>query len=126
MKLIAKELNIPVICLAQLNRDVDKRSGSNHKPQLSDLRGSAAIEHDADTVMFIHRPEMYGQEFDEEGNSMKDYGEIIVAKHRSGETGLCKFVHNGSMTDFFKYNVDIDNNNQKDNTEIDFNQECSF
>ena len=86
LKSIAKELDIPIIALSQLNRSVEMRSG-NKRPQLSDLRESGAIEQDADLVLFIHRPEYYGIDVDEEGNSLKGIAEIIVAKHRNGMTG---------------------------------------
>lgn len=93
LKSIAKELNIPIIALSQLNRSVEMRSG-NKRPQLSDLRESGAIEQDADLVLFIHRPEYYGLDVDEEGNSLRGIAEIIVAKHRNGATGdiQLKFV----------------------------------
>jgi replicative DNA helicase len=83
LKAIAKELNVPIIALSQLNRSVELRTG-NKRPQLSDLRESGAIEQDADLVIFIHRPEKYGLDVDEEGNSLKGLAEIIVAKHRNG------------------------------------------
>jgi replicative DNA helicase len=86
LKAIAKELNVPIIALSQLNRSVELRSG-NKRPQLSDLRESGAIEQDADLVLFIHRPEKYGIDQDEEGNSLKGLAEIIVAKHRNGAIG---------------------------------------
>lgn len=86
LKSIAKELNIPIIALSQLNRSVEMRSG-NKRPQLSDLRESGAIEQDADLVIFIHRPEYYGLDTDEEGMSLKGIAEIIVAKHRNGPVG---------------------------------------
>jgi replicative DNA helicase len=83
LKVIAKELNVPILALSQLNRSVEARSG-NKRPQLSDLRESGAIEQDADIVCFIHRPEKYGFLEDEEGNSLRGIAEIIIAKHRNG------------------------------------------
>jgi len=78
LKIMAKELDIPVIVMAQLNRDVDKREKA--RPRLSDLRESGAIEQDADVVMFLHRPGF------DEGNNNGDT-ELIVAKNRHGDTG---------------------------------------
>jgi len=96
LKALAKELNIPVIALSQLSRNVETRGGSK-RPILSDLRESGAIEQDADIVSFIYRPEYYGlQEWDNdnEGGSTENQAEIIFAKHRNGAIGdvRLKFV----------------------------------
>lgn len=88
LKGMAKELDIPIIALSQLNRGVEGRVGvEGKKPQLSDLRESGAIEQDADMVCFIHRPEYYRLYSDEKtGKDLRGLGEIIVAKHRNGAT----------------------------------------
>ncbi len=90
LKALAKELDIPIIALSQLNRSVETRGGTGiagKKPQLSDLRESGAIEQDADIVCFIHRPDYYGITNDDKtSKSLVGLGQIIVAKHRNGAT----------------------------------------
>ena len=88
LKALAKELDIPIIALSQLNRGVESRQGIEGKtPQLSDLRESGAIEQDADMVCFIHRPEYYRIYSDEKtGKNLQGLAQIIVAKHRNGAT----------------------------------------
>jgi replicative DNA helicase len=95
-KTIGMELDIPVIALSQLNREVEKRTIK--KPGLSDLRESGSIEQDADIVLFIYRPEMYGLTEDENGEAYNGKSELIIAKHRNGQTGIIDFKFNQSLT----------------------------
>ena len=95
-KTIGMELDIPVIALSQLNREVEKRP--NKRPNLSDLRESGSIEQDADMVIFIYRPEMYGFTEDENGEPLKGKSELILAKHRNGHIGTIDFKFNESLT----------------------------
>lgn len=89
LKALAKELDIPIIALSQLNRSTESRE--DKRPVLSDLRESGAIEQDADIVCFIHRPEYYTRSTqDGEGNDIRGLAELIVAKHRSGAVGTVK------------------------------------
>lgn len=128
MKIIAKELNISVIGLAQLNRSVEQRAGTNI-PRLSDLRESGAIEQDADMVIFIYRAEQYGIDLDEEGMSTKGVAKIIVAKNRTG--GPCGSVNAGFIdycTRFVDsedavYSVDQGERLDFDNLQIEFDDE---
>ncbi|MBQ8335252.1 MAG: replicative DNA helicase [Tidjanibacter sp.] len=99
LKAIAKELNIPIIALSQLNRSVESQGGSK-RPQLSNLRESGAIEQDADIVAFIHRPEYYGLKQLEDGTSTENLAEIIVAKHRNGEVDTIKMKFRKEFAQF--------------------------
>ena len=98
LKAIAKELNIPIIALSQLNRSVESRGG-NKRPQLSDLRESGAI----DLVAFIHRPEYYGLMTDEDGTPTQGMAEIIVAKHRNGAVDTIKLRFRKEQAKFMDY-----------------------
>lgn len=107
LKGLAKELNIPILALSQLNRGVESRQGGQgSRPQLSDLRESGAIEQDADMVLFIHRPEYYKQYEDEKGNNLRGLAEIIIAKHRSGSVGDIRLRFRGEFVRF--QNLDED------------------
>ena len=99
LKALAKELNVPIIALSQLNRSVETRGG-NKRPQLSDLRESGAIEQDADIVMFIHRPEFLGVQ-DEGG--FPGETDLIIAKHRNGEVRDVKMRFLSSEVKFVDY-----------------------
>lgn len=91
LKMLAKELNVPVLALSQLSRAVETRGGDKGKiPQLSDLRESGAIEQDADMVMFIYRPEYYGINNDEQGAPIDGETHINIAKHRNGRLDTVK------------------------------------
>lgn len=93
LKVIAKEFNVPVFALSQLNRSVETRSGDK-RPQLSDLRESGSIEQDADMVWFLYRPELYGIDFDDDGLPTRNTIEVIVAKHRNGNPGTARLKFN--------------------------------
>ena len=93
MKAIAKEFNVPVIALSQLNRDLERRA--DKRPMMSDLRESGALEQDADLILFIYRDEIYNSESED-----KNIAEINLAKHRNGEIGGCRLAFIGQYTKF--------------------------
>ncbi len=102
LKALAKELNVPVITISQLNRSVETRGGSK-RPILSDLRESGAIEQDADLVLFIYRPEYYKIDQDEDGNPTKGMAELIIAKHRNGALADVKLQFVDKFAKFLDY-----------------------
>ncbi len=107
LKMTAKDLNIPIICCAQLSRGTEGR-GKSHRPQLSDLRESGSIEQDADIVMMLYRPGYYSGEKDDDGAdegakaAEANIAEVIVAKNRHGETGTVQFAFDGEHTLFLQ------------------------
>ena len=88
MKAIAKEFNLPVIALSQLNRDLERHA--DKRPMMFDLRESGALEQDADLILFIYRDEIYNSESED-----KNIAEINLAKHRNGEIGGCRLAFIG-------------------------------
>ncbi|MBQ7579173.1 MAG: replicative DNA helicase [Clostridia bacterium] len=101
LKILAKEINVPVLVLSQLSRQVEQRT--SHRPVLSDLRESGSIEQDADMVIFIHKPEMYNNEAEQtsENKASQDYeAELIIAKHRNGTLGSVFLGWKGSRVSF--------------------------
>ena len=92
-KILAKEIDVPVIALSQLSRSVEQRP--DHRPMLSDLRESGAIEQDADIVMFLYRDEYYNQDTEK-----KNIAEVILAKHRAGSTGTAELLWLANYTKF--------------------------
>ena len=93
LKILAKEINVPVIALSQLSRAPEQRP--DHRPMLSDLRESGSIEQDADLVMFLYRDDYYNQD-----SEKKNVAEVILAKHRAGSTGTIELAWLGSYTKF--------------------------
>jgi len=105
LKATAKELNIPIIALSQLSRQAVQRTGGSGKPQLSDLRESGSIEQDADMVIFIHRPDYIGLSDNPED---KEKTQIIIAKHRNGETCDIDMVFKSEQIRFMEVDEALD------------------
>ncbi len=105
LKATAKELNVPIIALSQLSRNAVQRQGSGGKPQLSDLRESGSIEQDADMVIFIHRPDYIGLS---ENEGDKEKTQIIIAKHRNGETRDIDMRYKGEQLRFVEEDDTLD------------------
>ena len=101
LKIMAKELNVPVIALSQLSRAAEKTAGrSDHRPQLSDLRDSGSIEQDADVVLFLYRAAYYNSQNGETEQANENEAECIVAKNRHGETSVVRLGWDGAHTRF--------------------------
>ena len=96
LKMMARELKVPILCLSQLNRQAEE--GKDHRPKLSHLRESGAIEQDADVVMFVHREDYYHR--GEEADALRGQAEIIIAKQRNGPVGDCELVWESDYTRF--------------------------
>jgi replicative DNA helicase len=112
LKGLAKELDIPIIALSQLNRSVETRhqqggGAEGRRPQLADLRESGAIEQDADIVCFIHRPEYYKITEDENGHSLIGIADLIIAKHRNGATGDVRLKFKSEYAKFLNIDEDV-------------------
>lgn len=113
-KLVAKELNVPFILLAQLNRQAEART--DKRPKVSDLRESGSIEQDADMVLLLYRPALYGFE-EMDGQPTKGLGVIIVGKQRDGANGDVCFGHNSSLTKIYDYHRGGSNQQQQYNNQ---------
>ena len=100
LKATAKELDIPVIALAQLNRAVESRPGKSRSPMLSDLRESGSIEQDADVIMFVQRREVYGQTEYEDKTSTQNTAELIIGKQRNGPIGTVRTAFKKNFAEF--------------------------
>ena len=98
IKALARELNVPVVVLSQLNRSPEGRESTGHKPRMSDLRESGSIEQDADVVMLLHREDYYRK--NEDGYEPNNTAELIIAKQRNGPTGTVKLVFREKITRF--------------------------
>ena len=105
LKIMAKEMNVPIIALSQLSRAVEKQgNNSSHRPQLSDLRDSGSIEQDADCVLFLYRDSYYASQNPDGAEVDADTAECIVAKNRHGETSTVPLGWDGAHTRF----MDVD------------------
>ena len=124
LKALAKETGTTILALSQMNRGVEAREGLEGKrPRLSDLRESGAIEQDADMVIFVHRPEVYGIIHDDNGKDLRGTAEIIIGKNRNGDTGLFLLTFKKEISAFVEYAGNISGGTHQDNMKVNYDED---
>lgn len=124
LKALAKETGTTIIALSQMNRGVEAREGLEGKrPRLSDLRESGAIEQDADMVLFVHRPEVYGITHDDNGKDLRGTSEIIIGKNRNGDTGLFLLTFKKEISAFVEYVENISKGTRQANMKVNYDED---
>ena len=124
LKALAKETGITILALSQMNRSVEAREGLEGKrPRLSDLRESGAIEQDADMVLFVHRPEVYGIIYDDNGKDLRGTAEIIIGKNRNGDTGLFLLTFKKEISAFVEYAGNISRGTHQANMKVNYDED---
>lgn len=123
-KALAKETGTTILALSQMNRGVEAREGLEGKrPRLSDLRESGAIEQDADMVLFVHRPEVYGIIYDDNGKDLRGTAEIIIGKNRNGDTGLFLLTFKKEISAFVEYAGNISRGTHQANMKVNYDED---
>jgi replicative DNA helicase len=124
LKALAKETGTTILALSQMNRSVEAREGLEGKrPRLSDLRESGAIEQDADMVLFVHRPEVYGIIYDDNGKDLRGTAEIIIGKNRNGDTGLFLLTFKKEISAFVEYAGNISRGIHQANMKVNYDED---
>lgn len=124
LKALAKETGTTILALSQMNRGVEAREGLEGKrPRLSDLRESGAIEQDADMVLFVHRPEVYGIIHDDNGKDLRGTAEIIIGKNRNGDTGLFLLTFKKEISAFVEYAGNISRGTHQANMKVNYDED---
>ena len=124
LKALAKETGTTILALSQMNRGVEAREGLEGKrPRLSDLRESGAIEQDADMVLFVHRPEVYGIIHDDNGKDLRGTAEIIIGKNRNGDTGLFMLTFKKEISAFVEYAGNISRGTHQANMKVNYDED---
>lgn len=124
LKALAKETGTTILALSQMNRGVEAREGLEGKrPRLSDLRESGAIEQDADMVLFVHRPEVYGIIYDDNGKDLRGTAEIIIGKNRNGDTGLFLLTFKKEISAFVEYAGNISRGTHQANMKVNYDED---